>query len=324
MLLRPRTLEDVGTDARVTVVVPARDIEGFIGEALESLIAQTFTDWQAIVVDDGSFDMTGDIARALARIDTRLRIVHNARPEGLGAARNRGVQLAESEYLAFLDGDDVFERNALETWVSTLDRSGSDFAMAAYTRLREQPDGTYAPGRIQPWVGLACAPPADGITLAERPEAVGNVVAWSKMYRTDFWRTNSLAFPGGAYEDQVLAMQVYTRAKSFDTLLEPLVRWRLRPGSITAGRDNLTVLREYLKALGGGLAVLLATHNTDALSGRIRLIRSIDLPPLEEIALTHPDPSYASELTFFLDWLATLPGAAEAPADPWLTEGLAW
>lgn len=314
----------MSTSARVTVVVPARDIERFIGESLESLIAQTFAQWRAIVVDDGSTDMTGDIAQALACFDNRIRVIRNASPEGLGAARNRGIAIVDTEYVAFLDGDDVFAPNALERWVTTLDRTGSDFAVAAYTRLREQPDGTYASGRIQPWVGLACAPPADRLTLAERPEVIGNIVAWSKLYRTSFWRAAELRFPGGAYEDQVLAAQAYTRAKSFDTLIDPLIHWRVRSGSITASKTELSVLRDYIKALGGGLAVLLATHQTGALCERIRLIRSIDLPPLEEIALTHPDPAYASELKFFMDWIATLPGAAEAATDPWLTAGLTW
>lgn len=304
--------------------MPARDIEPFIAEALESLIAQTFNAWQAIVIDDGSTDRTGDIAHSLARVDSRIRVIRNASPQGLGAARNRGVDLAESEYLAFLDGDDVFVTRALEMWVATLDRTGSDFAVAAYTRLREQPEETYTVGRIQPWVGLACAPPAERLTLADRPEVIGNVVAWSKLYRTSFWHAAELRFPGGAYEDQVLAAKAYTRAKAFDTLIDPLVRWRVRTGSITASKAELGVLREYLKALGGGLAVLLTTHQTDALRERIRLIRSIDLPPLEEIALTHPDPKYSSELKFFMYWLATLPGAAGAPADAWLTSGLAW
>lgn len=314
----------MSTSARVSLIVPARDIAEFLPAALESLLAQTFDAWQAIVIDDGSADATGDVADSFAARDERITVLRMPQSVGLGAARNSGLAGVDTEYFGFVDGDDVLSPNALERWVETLDRTGSDFAAAAYVRLRPQPDGTYATGRIQPWAAAATSPAADSPTLAERPAAVGNVVAWSKLYRTAFWRSHGLRFPGGAYEDQLIAASVYTSAHAFDTIAEPLVQWRLRPGSITASRNELPVLREYISALRAGLGIFLDAGQTDAALERVRLIRSIDLPPLDAIATEHPDDAYRAELRTFTDWLATIPRAETAPADPALTDGLSW
>jgi glycosyltransferase involved in cell wall biosynthesis len=96
----------------VSVVIPAYDVATFIGETLDAVFAQTFTDFEVIVINDGSHD-TDELERALAPYMDRICYV---RQENLGAAaaRNRGVRHANGEYVAFLDGDDVWKPNYLE------------------------------------------------------------------------------------------------------------------------------------------------------------------------------------------------------------------
>lgn len=308
----------------VTLIVPGRDIAGFAPAALDSLRAQTETRWQALLVDDGSTDETGSIFEAAAASDPRFRAFRHEASRGLGAARNAALDRVDSELVGFLDGDDELTPTALERLVGTLAETGSDFVAGAYVRSRFDGEG-YVPGRVQPWVEAATSPARFSTSILEHPRASANIVAWSKVSRTDLW--SDLRFPEGvAYEDQVVAQLMYTRARAFDVIPDTVVRWRLRADgtSITQGRAQLPVLRDYLRALRGGIRVLHEAGAHAAVTARLELILAMDVPPLVEIAATHPDPAYSDEVSAFTSELEALPEYADARPDPTLTAGLAW
>jgi glycosyltransferase involved in cell wall biosynthesis len=100
----------------ISVVIPTHGGR-FLSAAVESVRAQTFGDWELIIVDDGSTDGTAEVAKSLAVEDRRVRVVTNARNTGIAAARNRGLAASSSgsAYVAFLDHDDVWLPDALET-----------------------------------------------------------------------------------------------------------------------------------------------------------------------------------------------------------------
>lgn len=308
----------------VTLVVPGRDIAAFAPAALDSLRAQQETAWRAILVDDGSTDATGRIFDEAARDDPRFAVVHHAEPRGLGAARNTGVALVDTPLIGFLDGDDELTPTALARMTGVLAETGSDFVAAAYVRSRW--DGErYRPGRVQPWVAAATAPERHRTTLTEHPAASANIVAWSKISRTALW--DDLRFPEGvAYEDQVVAQLLNTRATAFDVIPDVTVHWRLRAdgSSLTQSKDRLPVLRDYLAALRGGIDVLRAAGASDAVVARLDLILAMDVPPLQQIAETHPDPEYRAALDAFLDALRALPEYDRAAPDPSLATALGW
>ncbi|WP_461472536.1 glycosyltransferase family 2 protein [Microbacterium sp. HJ5] len=286
----------------VTVIVPGFDVAAYAAEALSSLRAQTLTDWTAVLVDDASRDGTGAIFDTAAARDPRFRVVHHRSQGGLSAARNTGLDLVETRYVAFLDADDRYTPRALELLVGALERSGSDLAAGAYVRLRPDGSGGYAAGHVQPWVAAATDPARSGTTLAEHPEASGNIVAWSKVSRMDLWRRTGLRFPlGKAYEDQIVAQQLYTSARAFDVLPDVVVEWRERADgtSITQQKSELPVLRDYLEALDGGIEALEAAGQPRAAASRVRLILSMDLPTLVEIGRHHPDEAYRRALGAF-------------------------
>lgn len=286
----------------VTVIVPGRDVSDYAVEALDSLRTQTFGNWTAVLVDDGSTDGTGEIFAAAAKADSRFRVVTHQEPRGLGAARNTGLDLVETPLLGFLDADDRLRPRALETLTTTLDDSGSDFAVGAYVRLRPGADGEYAAGVVQPWVAASTAPARTATTLERHPAASGNIVAWSKVSRTDFWRRTGLRFPEGRlYEDQVVAQRMYSRARAFDVVPDVVVEWRQRAdgSSITQRTARLDVLLDYLDALRGGIGVLDAAGHEAAAAARVALVLEMDLPPLVEIARSHPAGAYRRALGAF-------------------------
>ena len=204
----------------VTVIVPGYNVAPYAAEALESLRAQTLRrlgrDPRRRRVDRRDRrDLRAPRpapTRASASCTTR-------RQRGLGAARNTGSTSSRRPSSAFLDADDVLTPTALERLVGILDQTGSDFALGAYVRLRPDADGGYALGTVQPWVAAATDPSAAATTIDQHPEATGNIVAWSKVSRTEFWQRAGLRFPvGKLYEDQVVAQQMYARARRFDVI----------------------------------------------------------------------------------------------------------
>jgi len=306
------------------MIVPGRDIAGYAPAAIGSLRAQTETRWRALLIDDGSRDETGAVFADAAASDARFTVLQHREPRGLGGARNAALDRVDTPYLGFLDADDELTSDALRLWLAALGESGSDFVAGAYVRTRLV-DGDYRPGRVQPWVAAATAPRRLGVTLAEHPHASANIVAWSKLSRADLW--DDLRFPEGvAYEDQVVAQRMYTKARAFDVIPEVVVRWRLRADgtSITQGRDRMPVLRDYLAALRGGIRVLHEAGHSDAVVARLDLILAMDLPPLRRIAATHPDPAYAAGLDAFEHELRALPEYARAAPDPTLADALNW
>ena len=93
---------------KVSVVIPVYKVEKYIFQALESLRTQSFTDWEAIIVDDGSPDASAEICSDFCNRDSRFKLVHQNNA-GLSAARNTGMRYAAGEYICFFDSDDYLK-----------------------------------------------------------------------------------------------------------------------------------------------------------------------------------------------------------------------
>lgn len=89
----------------VSVIVPVYNVEGYVGRCIESIIGQTYTDWELLLIDDGSTDRSGMVCDSHAANDIRIRVIHTTN-SGVSAARNRGLDEARGEWVAFVDSDD--------------------------------------------------------------------------------------------------------------------------------------------------------------------------------------------------------------------------
>ena len=110
---------------KITVFIPAYNREKYIGDAIDSILAQTFTNYEILLIDDGSTDGTVDIMRSYS--DPRLRIIRNEENLGIPKTRNKGITNARGEYIAMLDSDDRAYPTRLEKQVAFMDRH-PDFA----------------------------------------------------------------------------------------------------------------------------------------------------------------------------------------------------
>lgn len=125
---------------KVSVIIPAYNMEGYICDTLRSLTSQTFQDFEALIIDDGSADRTGELVTTFIQKDSRFRLLRKVNG-GLSSARNFGIHHAKGEYIALLDGDDLYLPNKLATHLEILDRNPSvGVVYSASQALRD--DGT--------------------------------------------------------------------------------------------------------------------------------------------------------------------------------------
>lgn len=205
----------------MSVIIPVYQVERYVAECLDSVLAQTYTDLEIVVVDDGSTDGSADIVAEYAERDQRVRVVRQANA-GLGAARNAGVRHSHGEFLAFLDSDDTLPPDSYAVMVDTLAGSGSDFVVGAMTK---QIDGAY---RLPGWLVPLHRTRRIGVRIDDAPEMLPDIFAWNKMFRRSFWDAVPLAFPKGSYEDHVPMTTALLSAHAFDVLPDVVYRWRTR------------------------------------------------------------------------------------------------
>ena len=105
------------TDTKISIVIPVFNASQYIAETVESVISQTYTNWELILVNDGSLDDSGVICDRLSGKDERIRVFHQEN-SGVSTARNKGIELAKGEWIVFIDSDDYVDRNMLEVMLS--------------------------------------------------------------------------------------------------------------------------------------------------------------------------------------------------------------
>lgn len=226
----------------VSVVVPIYNVEDYLGECLQSILRQPLRDMEIVLVDDGSTDSSGRIARRHARLAPRVRLIRQENA-GLGAARNAGARAARGHLLAFVDSDDMLPADAYSVMVHTIQRTGSDIVVG---KLMRDKDGQRS---TMPLMRRNHERERLAITLEEMPEILADVFAVNKIFRRSFWDQAGLSFPERVrYEDQVALTKAFLAADHIDVLRETVYLWRIRldKSSITQRRHEIDDLRDRL------------------------------------------------------------------------------
>ncbi|WP_425956296.1 glycosyltransferase family 2 protein [Xylanimonas sp. McL0601] len=215
----------------VTVVMPAFNGERTLRESAASVLDQTFTSLELIIVDDGSTDTTATVVEDLAVRDARVRLVRQPRSAGPAAARNAGIGVARGRYLAFCDADDLWLPTKLERQLELAGRTGAALVYSGYHRVDADYAGSAAAFRPQ---GRIVRVPT-GLTHAEllRRNVVGCLTAV-----VDVERTGPVSMPDlpGA-EDWALWLRILRNGGRAAGIDEPLALYRAaQPGSHSARR----------------------------------------------------------------------------------------
>ncbi|MEZ7003300.1 CDP-glycerol glycerophosphotransferase family protein [Streptomyces sp. AD55] len=210
---------------RFSIIVPSHGVAGRLSQALDSVLAQSFADFELIPVCDGPDSAAADVATGLAGRDSRVRPVHSPSSAGLAGARNAGIAAAQGAYLLFLDGDDTLAPGALAAVEARLaDTGGVDVLYTEHERvpwwegdpvnpaaalLAEAPEGAFTPDR---------APRLTGVTLP----------AWSAVHRRAFLDERGLVFPDGHFTDIGFGARVAAEAERVAVLRSVVVRHQER------------------------------------------------------------------------------------------------
>jgi glycosyltransferase involved in cell wall biosynthesis len=210
----------------ISVVVAVRDVERTLEQSLASVLGQTFPNFEVIIVDDGSTDRTGDIARQAATRDRRIRVLHQEK-RGLAASLNRAIAVARGRYVARQDGDDVSMPERLDRQIRRLE---TDSGLAGLGTAAVVIDATGRPiGRFPTAHGTAAV--RDGLCAMRTTPVHGSMML----------RKERLAAVGGyreafhASQDFDLWLRLLERFE-IDNLDEPLYHWRMTAGSVYGSR----------------------------------------------------------------------------------------
>ncbi|MBQ9632193.1 MAG: glycosyltransferase family 2 protein, partial [Lachnospiraceae bacterium] len=187
----------------ISVIVPVYKVEDYIGRAIDSVLAQTFRDWEMYLVDDGSPDGSGAICDDYAAVDSRIHVIHQENG-GAPAARNAAIPLAKGRYLYFMDADDWCEPEMLADMYDLASRFDAQYLVCGYFIDTYYGDGT------EDFVRLPVAPEEDAYfetASAFRSRAHRyfdrNLLytPWNKLYRADVIRENGIRFPKTQWDD---------------------------------------------------------------------------------------------------------------------------
>lgn len=243
--------------AKISIVIPVYNVESYLCECVDSVLAQTYRDLELILVDDGSKDASPTICDEYAAKDSRVKVYHKPNA-GAAAARNDGIRMATGGYVTFLDSDDYWdETDGLAKIVSKIEEDDPDIVETRLKSIR-QSDGVTTPAAAFP---LERMRPHDTehnlLVLIE--SATYKVHAGLKMIRRSFLLEHELFFPVGVTCEDIL-WGVRISASKPDTSFLNLWTYAYRegrPGSVTSTikeknvRDYLYVLKESYAAADG-------------------------------------------------------------------------
>lgn len=206
--------------------MPAYNCVDYISESIKSVQNQSYRNWELIVADDNSTDGTVDAVRSMAADDNRIHLLETDINLGPAAARNRAINSAQGDYIAFLDSDDIWFPDKLSRQISFMEQTGYDFTYTAYEKINERSEK----------MGIVVSAPksVNYSSMLYRGDPIGNLTVvydatkLGKFYVPDIKKRNDFA----------LWLKMMHDCKRAYGLNEVLASYRVRAGSISSTRKS--------------------------------------------------------------------------------------
>lgn len=223
----------------VTIIIPVYQVKNYLERCVSSVLSQTFTDYEIVLVDDGSTDGSGEICDRYAAKYNNIKVIHKEN-SGLSSARNAGLQLADSKYIMFVDSDDMIHSKTLETQISLLEDNSADCVICPlqrFSHLNEidafseinKSDFSVVTG-IQAEKGFF-----------NNPNAGMYVSSCGKVFKREL--LEGIRFPEGRlFEDEFITYKVYFKSDKVVILNQPLYYYFVNANGIT---QNLTLNKRF-------------------------------------------------------------------------------
>ncbi len=220
---------------RLSVIVPMYNVEAYLEECLDSLVNQTLSDMEVLMVDDGATDNTSAIAQRYAENHPNFRYFRKENG-GLSDARNYAIPHAQGDYIAFLDSDDWVEPDIYEHMVNAIGSADVCVADLEYVYEEDMSKDFVMKGLSDK--------PADTV---QKKALLSPLFAWNKIYRADLFRQeNGYRYPVGTwYEDHPVTTMIFAKAEDIAYLPEAGFHYRQREGSIMSARNDKRIIQIF-------------------------------------------------------------------------------
>lgn len=204
---------------KISIIIPCYNMEKLVGKCISSIKDQSYTNFEAIFVDDGSQDRTKEVIEENIKDDERMKYVYKENG-GLSSARNFGLDLISGKYVCFIDSDDYVEKDFLMELYNNLIENDSDISVCYFNRVYE-----------------------DKIDLNKVEDGFYKLVkfpaAWNKMYKTSLFKDNAIMFPPGKwFEDLGTFPKLYMMSDRITIVKKSLYQYIQNPTSITHTFDE--------------------------------------------------------------------------------------
>lgn len=216
----------------ISIIVPIYNVEKYLGQCIQSVLDQTFSDFELILIDDGSTDSSLEICDKYANKDSRIRVIHKEN-KGVAAARNTGLNLCEGRYICFLDSDDYLEKDYLEYLYRKIENSNYDFVSCTANFVDE--DGKFIK-RNDYGVNEFEINKDNVFDIYMKSNIIEDVV-WNKIYKKEVFK--DLRYVEGLiYEDSEMIIRLLKRIKKALFTKAYKYNYRIRKGSILNYQDS--------------------------------------------------------------------------------------
>lgn len=216
----------------VSVIVPCYNVEAYLPKCVDSILSQTYTNLEIILVDDGSPDHCGEICEEYARKDNRIRVIHK-KNGGLSDARNVAIDVAKGEYITFVDSDDWVADNYVEYLLQLAMQNQSNLSVVQYCLFKEYKDCAIS----QPKEYVECFSPIKAICRMFYQKGI-EISATGKLYHKSLFETG-IRYPKGLmFEDNPVTFRLFYKSNRVVVSNQLLYFYLIRSNSIEGSLFN--------------------------------------------------------------------------------------
>ncbi len=207
----------------VSIVMPLYNCEKYIAETINSVLSQTYSNWELLIVDDCSTDTSVEIVKEFAQKDTRIKLCEFTQNSGVANARNKAIEKAKGRYIAFLDSDDIWLPKKLAKQIAFMQKTNTELSYTAYTVIDEQSNekGKFIPPKILTYSDLLKTCSIGCSTVVYDVEKVG------KCFLKNV-----------GHEDYALWLEILKEQKNIFGITDVLAKYRLLSNSISGNKWN--------------------------------------------------------------------------------------
>lgn len=264
----------MSADVRISVVIPVYNCADLLPRAVFSILMQELSDFEVIIVNDGSTDGTAQVCDGLADNDMRVRVIHKENG-GVSSARNAGMDAARGEYVMFVDADDAVRFGAFEQMYD----KGSDFVLAGFEKVSgNSVTGSYCPSGNESYVGEEQIGGFFDRVLPRKNTYILNSACF-KLFRRSLLVERNIRFDEGLSfaEDKLFVMSFLQYVERVRTVSAVTYSYFLRPSSLSGDMHSDAHVSNVLRLLEGYAPVLEALEKRYSGSSRIRSLYHKDL-----------------------------------------------